>query len=38
MNCKKCNQATVQFMINKFICINEFCELHNLIQEKKVDY
>jgi len=35
MNCRKCNNEMVQFMIEKWICVNEKCEIENLIQSEE---
>ena len=32
MNCKYCNSGMYEFVMDKFICPNEKCEKHNLIQ------
>ena len=33
MNCNYCNSQMVEFLIDKFICINEKCDHMNLIQD-----
>lgn len=32
MNCNYCNSQMVEFLIDKFICVNEKCEKVNIIQ------
>ena len=37
MKCKYCNSEMVEFLIDKFICINDRCEKANLIQAYNED-
>ena len=37
MNCKFCDAECLEFLIDKFVCINENCEKMNIIQNEDGD-